>query len=120
MALSSNERNAFIKATKIRGWESVRRMEYGRYLVKSASSEQTYVVTGTDRMGRDHTCSFQAALSGRYCWHRAAVVLARQRYEWTKARAAQVPAQPAQAAAVHPAILEAAKTSSSPRRVALV
>ncbi len=33
MALSSTERNAFIKASKIRGWESVRRMEYGRYLV---------------------------------------------------------------------------------------
>ncbi len=94
MALSSSERNAFIKATKIRGWESVRRMEYGRYLVKSASSEATYVVTGTDRMGRDHTCSCQAALSGRFCWHRAAVVLARQRYEWTKAKAAQVVAQP--------------------------
>ncbi|HEV2121896.1 MAG TPA: SWIM zinc finger family protein [Chloroflexota bacterium] len=86
MALSSNERNAFIKPTNIRGWESVRRMEYGRYLVKSASSDATYVVTGTDRMGRDHTCSCQAAMSGRFCWHKAAVVLARQRYEWTKAQ----------------------------------
>ena len=95
-------------------------MEYGRYLVRSASSEQTYVVTGTDRMGRDHTCSCHAAVANRFCWHRAAVVLPRQRYDWTKARAAQVTAQPAQAAAVHPAILEQVRTTTSPRRVALV
>ena len=45
----------------------------------------TYVVIGTERNGPDHTCSCEAAISGRMCWHRAAVVLARQRSEWQRA-----------------------------------
>ena len=91
MALSSTERNAFLKAVKVRGWESVTRLEHGRYLVRSATSTASHVVTGTQREGLDHTCSCEAALHGRMCWHRAAVVMARQRAEWFTAhqRAAQ-------------------------------
>ncbi len=92
MALSSTQRNAFLKAVKVRGWESVTRLDYGRYLVRSATSTATYIVTGTAREGHDHTCSCEAALRGRYCWHKAAVVMARQRCEWFKAKAAQATA----------------------------
>jgi len=89
MALSGTEQRAFIKAARIRGWESVTRLEHGRYLVRSASSTATYVVTGTQREGQDHTCSCDAAISGRMCWHRAAVVLARQRAAWQRASRAE-------------------------------
>jgi len=95
MALSSTERTAFLKAVKVRGWESVTRLEHGRYLVRSATSAASHVVTGTQREGLDHTCSCEAALRGRLCWHRAAVVMARQRAEWftaQKRQAAQVAA----------------------------
>ncbi|CAA9293532.1 MAG: hypothetical protein AVDCRST_MAG77-4974 [uncultured Chloroflexi bacterium] len=101
MALDTSTRNAFVKAARTRGWESVTRLEYGRYLVKSATSTATYVVTGTDRNGTDHTCSCTAAINGRMCWHRAAVVMARQRAEWLKAkRRAELAASAAQAAPV--------------------
>jgi len=85
MARSGTEQRAFIKAAHIRGWESVTRLEYGRYLVRSASSTATYVVIGTERNGRDHTCSCEAAISGRMCWHPAAMVLARQHAAWHRA-----------------------------------
>ncbi len=54
--------------------------------MKSASSTATYIVTGTDRNGADHTCSCTAAINGRMCWDQAAVVMARQRAEWVKAK----------------------------------
>lgn len=99
MALNSGERRAFIKAARMRGWESVTRNEHGRYLVHSASGTSTYVVTGTDRIAADHTCSCHAGISGRMCWHRAAVVMARQRAEWHAAkRRAVLAASAAQAA----------------------
>ncbi|HEV2123132.1 MAG TPA: SWIM zinc finger family protein [Chloroflexota bacterium] len=101
MALSSNERNAFIKASKIKGWELVERVQYGTYRVRSATRDRVYTVRGTDRLGRDHVCTCEAALTNRKCWHIAAVVLKRQQVEWQKARAAEA-AAPVLAANVVP------------------
>ncbi|HEV2124917.1 MAG TPA: SWIM zinc finger family protein, partial [Chloroflexota bacterium] len=64
--------------------------------------------------GRDATCSCEAAVAGRYCWHKAAVVLARQRHEW------QVAAKRAAGTPAPTAILEPASSAQSLRRVALV
>lgn len=111
MALSATERNAFVKASRIRGWELVERVQYGVYRVHSASRDVVHTVRGTERLGGDSVCTCEAAVAGRYCWHKAAVVLARTRHEYQNAR---------QGARATPSILTPAKTATSPRRVALV
>jgi uncharacterized Zn finger protein len=77
MALSTTERNAFAKAISLQGAASVCRLARGRYIVPSATSNVLYTITGTALDGSDFQCTCEAQKHGRFCWHKAAVVLRR-------------------------------------------
>ena len=106
--LSMSERNAIRKAIRLNGAAMVQRIEYGRYLVRSATDERvTYVVAGTAMDGSDHRCDCPAGAHGRPCWHSAAVRLRRvqeeARRQWRRLRARpRPPAQRQTAATVVP------------------
>ena len=73
MALSTGEHNAYAKAIRLSGADLVQRVEFGLYVVVSATRDTTHTVTGTT----DLRCDCEAATFGRACWHVAAVKLAR-------------------------------------------
>ena len=74
MALDPRSVKAIQKALEVDGAAKVERVEYGTYLVPSASSGETYVVTATDG---EYACTCIAGQHGRACWHKAAVLIAK-------------------------------------------
>jgi hypothetical protein len=68
-------RRAIARALANGGAETVERVRYGHYVVASASRPGT---THTVRVvGATWHCTCEAALAGRACWHRAAVLIAK-------------------------------------------
>ena len=91
------------------GAAKVQRIEYGTYLVPSASREGlTHVVTAK---GTEYECDCEAGALGFACWHAAAVLIAKVE-RMTGARV-KGPAPVAPKA-------EAPKVRETPRRQALV
>ena len=98
--VSEAETRAMRKAIHANGAALVERVQYGTYLVPSASAEgERYVVTGTSIWARELRCTCPAGSRGHPCWHRASVQL-RRAQESAKAQARKLAArqQPAPAA----------------------
>ena len=76
--LDSRQANAIRKAVELGGPAKVQRVEFGTYLVPSATApDVTHVITGQRLDGADLECDCSAGAWGRPCWHAAAVMVAK-------------------------------------------
>src|SRR5688572_16119783 len=79
--LDTRQANAIRKAVELNGATKVQRVEYGVYLVPSATREgMTHVVTGKRTDGADLQCDCEAGSLGKPCWHGASVMLAKMQH----------------------------------------
>lgn len=72
--LSQAARNAVEKAIQIGTAASVERVQFGVYLVPSATTDEKYVVTAK---GSDYRCTCPAGQHGKPCHHAAGVLIAK-------------------------------------------
>src|SRR5687768_3350228 len=81
MMLDTRQAAAIQKAIKMNGSAKVQRIEYGTYLVPSATRDgMTHVVTGKRTDGADLACDCEAGSLGKPCWHAAAVMVAKMEH----------------------------------------
>ena len=112
MALSNSEQKAVAKAIELNGARLVERVQYGTYLVPSATTDESHIVTV---QGSDYRCTCLAGQHNRPCWHKAAVLIAKVEHA-SRARVigpAPVPAVPA-------ASVPTVTRSAGLKRIALV
>ena len=113
--LDTRQAAAIQRAIKLDGAAKVQRVEYGVYLVPSATREgMTHVVTGKRIDGADLACDCEAGSLGKPCWHAAAVMIAKMEHA-SRARVlgpAPVPAPAASTPTVtrHPGLKRIALT----------
>jgi len=76
--LDPRQAEAIRKAVNANDASTVQRVEYGTYLVPSATREGiTHVVTGTRADGHGYECDCEAGSFGKPCRHAAAVMIAK-------------------------------------------
>jgi SWIM zinc finger len=88
-------RRAIARALAHGGAAAVRRVRFGRYEVASASRPGTVHTVAVDARGA-YRCSCPAGISGRACWHAAAVYVAKVEHAMQGKGRVTGPAAPAQ------------------------
>jgi hypothetical protein len=85
------ERRAIQRALALGGAALVDRVRFGLYRVESATRPGTFHTVSVGASGR-YSCTCEAGVSGRACWHQASVFIAKAEADGGRVTGPAVPA----------------------------